>query len=709
MGCAPALAATAAAAASDPPPAAVQSLLKLLDDPAVQSWLRQARDGATAPVNGSEQPAGLEAVGDRDGGWQTFLALQLGRARDHLTKLASAAPQVATQLGRAGAVIGGEMAARGFVVVGGLVLSFAALGFGAQALFWRLSTRWRQRVIASPLDTVEERLRAVFQRLVYGTLMVGSFAIGSIGAFLVFPWPPLLAQIVTGGLLVFLAVRVAATVGRFLLAPGAPRFRVLPMPQASAQHWFTWSRVIAGYAVAEIVLAGLLRSLRLGDEVAALLILFWGFGGLALALVALFRRPAHREGLPGAPARTWIIACYLGLAGLARSLGAVPVFALMLIAAGLPAAILATRRAVAHLLRPPGAEAVGAAPPGLVAAGLERALQAVLILGGLWLAISVFGVELGAMAAEDAPALRLLRGALNALLILLAADVTWHLARSWIDRQLFEAAQAGEESGTENESPRHAALSVDAVRRRARLLTLLPILRNVGFAVLAVMAVLMALSALGLQVGPLLAGAGVVGVAVGFGAQTLVKDIISGMFYLLDDAFRVGEYIVSGSYKGTVESFSLRSIKLRHHRGPLFTVPFGELGAVQNLSRDWVIDKIQVGVTYDTDLARVKQVIKQVSREIMAEPELAQVILEPLKSQGVYAMGDFAIQVRMKIKTRPGEQFVVRRVIYDKIKKAFDEAGIHFAFPTVTVASGSEPDAAIAQAGLEMVRKSAAV
>lgn len=91
----------------------------------------------------------------------------------------------------------------------------------------------------------------------------------------------------------------------------------------------------------------------------------------------------------------------------------------------------------------------------------------------------------------------------------------------------------------------------------------------------------MALSAMGVQIGPLIAGAGIAGVAIGFGAQTLVKDILSGVFYLLDDAFRVGEYIESGSYKGTVESFSLRSVKLRHSRGPIFTVPFGVLGAVR--------------------------------------------------------------------------------------------------------------------------------
>jgi moderate conductance mechanosensitive channel len=94
------------------------------------------------------------------------------------------------------------------------------------------------------------------------------------------------------------------------------------------------------------------------------------------------------------------------------------------------------------------------------------------------------------------------------------------------------------------------------------------------------------------EIAPLIAGAGAVGVAIGFGAETLVKDIIAGMFYLMDDASRVGEYIVSGSYKGTVESFSIRCIKLRNHRGYLYTAPFGALGAIQNMSRDWVIDKL---------------------------------------------------------------------------------------------------------------------
>ena len=112
-------------------------------------------------------------------------------------------------------------------------------------------------------------------------------------------------------------------------------------------------------------------------------------------------------------------------------------------------------------------------------------------------------------------------------------------------------------------------------------------------------------------------------------------------------------------------------------------MPFGELGAVQNMSRDWVIDKLSVSVTYDTDLDKVKPVIKEVSKQIMADPELAPHIIEPLKMQGVEQFGDFAIQIRMKMMTKPGEQFVIRRRAYALIKKAFDANGIEFAFPTV--------------------------
>ena len=139
-------------------------------------------------------------------------------------------------------------------------------------------------------------------------------------------------------------------------------------------------------------------------------------------------------------------------------------------------------------------------------------------------------------------------------------------------------------------------------------------------------------------------------------------------------------------------------------------MPFGELGAVQNLSRDWVIDKINIGLTYDTDLDKVKRIVKLVSKEIMADPELAPNIIDPLKSQGVYQLTDYAIQIRLKITTKPGEQFIVRRSIYSKIKKAFDANGIRFAFPTVQVAGGEggTVSPAAAQQALDVAQRPAA-
>jgi small-conductance mechanosensitive channel len=302
-----------------------------------------------------------------------------------------------------------------------------------------------------------------------------------------------------------------------------------------------------------------------------------------------------------------------------------------------------------------------------------------------------WAIDLGDLAARDTLATRILRGGVSAIVIVLLAEFAWQLIKAVIDRKLAETKDLGPPN-------------TDEARRRARLQTLLPIVRNVVAIVVIVSTAMMALSALGVEIGPLIAGAGVIGVALGFGAQTLVRDIISGMFYFIDDAFRVGEYIQSGTYKGTVESFSLRSVKLRHHRGPLYTVPFGVLGAVQNMSRDWVIDKMTVGVTYDSDLELIKKLIKQIGKALSDDPELAPHIMEPLKMQGVEQFGDFAIQIRMKMMTRPGEQFVIRRRAYGMIKKAFDASGIKFAFPTVQVAGGDEGSAAAAHAGLELIK-----
>jgi small-conductance mechanosensitive channel len=164
-----------------------------------------------------------------------------------------------------------------------------------------------------------------------------------------------------------------------------------------------------------------------------------------------------------------------------------------------------------------------------------------------------------------------------------------------------------------------------------------------------------------------------------------VRDIISGAFYLMDDSFRLGEYINVGDAKGTVERIGIRSMQLRHHRGPLNIVPYGGIRRMTNESRDWVVEKLEFHLTYDTDIAKVKKIVKRIGQELSADPELGPNILQPLKSQGVMAMEDSALLVKAKFTAKPGEQFVIRREAYQRLKQAFDDAGIRFAHRQVTV------------------------
>lgn len=225
----------------------------------------------------------------------------------------------------------------------------------------------------------------------------------------------------------------------------------------------------------------------------------------------------------------------------------------------------------------------------------------------------------------------------------------------------------------------------------SRLATLLPIFRNFLLIVIVAIAGMVVLSELGVDIAPLFAGAGVVGLAVGFGAQTLIRDIFSGAFFLLDDAFRRGEYVDIGGTKGTVERISIRSMQLRHQLGPLHTIPFGEIKRLTNYSRDWVMMKLPLRVTYDTDVEKVRKIVKTLGSELLAHPEIGHLFLEPLKSQGVYTMEDSAMIVRVKFMTRPGDQFQVRKVVYQRIRELFEQAGIRFAHREVTVRLAGEP------------------
>ncbi len=286
--------------------------------------------------------------------------------------------------------------------------------------------------------------------------------------------------------------------------------------------------------------------------------------------------------------------------------------------------------------------------------------------------------------------------ALNIIGLVLLGFVVWQFITARIDKRLRE------------EMPEDDEEMEEGGRGGSRIGTLLVLLRKFTLSVLFVIVSLIILSTLGVNIGPLIAGAGVIGLAIGFGSQTLVRDILSGVFFLIDDAFRVGDYIETGGIKGMVQHISLRSVKLRHPRGMVFTIPFGDMGAVQNFSRDYIITKLDVRVRYDADIDKIRKIIKKIGKEFEQHEEIGPVLLSPIKSQGVREMDDSAMILRVKFKTPPGEQFVVRREVYKRIQERFREEGIEFAHRNVTVylppeasqtTSGEEQDKGAKTAG----------
>ncbi len=193
----------------------------------------------------------------------------------------------------------------------------------------------------------------------------------------------------------------------------------------------------------------------------------------------------------------------------------------------------------------------------------------------------------------------------------------------------------------------------------------------------------MALGQLGIELGPLIAGAGVIGVALGFGSQALVRDFLSGIFILVEDQFGVGDIVdLDGTTKGTVEAVSLRTTRIRSIDGTLWHVPNGEISRVGNTSQHWSRSLLDIDVAYDTDLDQAQDVIRTAAAEQWREDDG---ILEEPDVWGVQALGPSAVTIRLVVKTTPAEQYRISRALRRRIKDAFDAAGIEIPFPQQTV------------------------
>nr|WP_325248605.1 mechanosensitive ion channel domain-containing protein [Amylibacter sp.] len=705
-----------------PSPNDVKEFLRLLGDPGIQDWLRESATSqntsdASADVSFRDQIEGqLAKFGKR----ARSLALAWNIVPD--------IPQVLADQWES------ELSTSQKVRSLTYILTFLLIGFGLEWLYRRFMDLPLLRIEQSPKDAPLEKLTGAATRavIIFGGLLV--FAIGSIGAFQSFEWHPLVEGLVLDFLTMVLMLRIILAVSLFFQAPYAPELRLVPYSTPVAKHLHWLARVLALTVVLAVALsfvlarmtavqdmAGDLPAVFLAQTVALALVVVlvsWGCiwigfrrtqilaqGGCEPRLMRFWRN--YLTLLVAAVFGTWLIGAF-GLMWAILVIGiTVPGIKLLVVwidhffdqsttalyeahkakaQAELDAFMAAEEaKAAERDADPVEGDEAGAVVETAALAPIEpefhdpyattrpivqRAARFVVLLGAVFALAAAWGVNIFALSEDRSLGGRALEVLVDSFVALLFADLVWTWAKTVIDKRLadYEPPVDGQAPGPE-----------------ARMITLLPLLRTILLITLLTMVSLSVLTSLGVNIAPILAGAGILGIAIGFGTQSLVRDIVAGIFFLIDDAFRLGEYIEIGELVGTVEGISIRSMRIRHHRGKVHTVPYGELKSLTNHSRDWVIMKLEFRVPFDTDLMLVKKLVKKVGAELAANEHYGPSILSTLKSQGVRRMEEFNMVVGVKFMTKPGEQWLVRRDAYQKVRDIFEANGIRMAERNVKV------------------------
>lgn len=311
-------------------------------------------------------------------------------------------------------------------------------------------------------------------------------------------------------------------------------------------------------------------------------------------------------------------------------------------------------------------------------AGRPRALAK--RLGKTTLLLVQLGVAIGAVAATltiwgvdlrlfgETPVGRAFQAAMRIALILLLTTLALELSEYAI-RMTFERWRARS----------------DTRRRAAQVSTLAPITVYIARSILLCIAGATILASIGINVGPLLAGAGVVGIAVGFGAQTLVKDIITGFFLIAEDVVSVGDVVRIREFRGNVERMTLRTIRLRDFDGALHVIPYSEAQTVSNLTKDFSYYVFDISVAYSTDLNAAQALMSDVGDALQKDALFGPWIISPIEVVGVDKLADSGVTLKARMKTVPGKQWLVGREYLKRIKVAFDDAGVEIPFPHLKI------------------------
>lgn len=662
----------------------------------------KARDAFLQSLEGLESPIAVETPATQaepPAPATSGFALAISRLDDALYGVVKL-PGV---LGEWWAKLGGGMAS--WLAVGAMLLAIA-IGLAFEWGLDRLLAGRRRRVLAASPTRFAARFGTALAWLGLELLGVAAFAFGAfVGGWQLLPDAP--AALKTFGIVMvaLVEIRLFMLLGHLVFAPHHPRMRLIPMPDADALVVWRW--VLIAVLAAPIVRTVLTILVETQGITRAA-----GFVGLLAAVVALAARLgmflgprrqiralilhayADPHGEAPKPARLFADTFHIVMSGVAVLAFLVEVYALLslevtgvgsiggVIYLILLPFVLGAWTALIQDLMIEGADGTRRAVIG----GIVQTLgQGVIILATFAGMARGFGADPFAVDGDVAD--RIASAMFQAGGAILVGWALWNGARILLEQYAPKPDDEESEEGMGKQG--------------SRIETLLPVIRSFLFITIIAISGMTALSALGVQIAPLLAGAGVIGLAIGFGAQTLVSDVITGLFYLVEDAFRKGEYIECDAGKGVVEKISIRSLQLRHHRGPLNTIAFSKMGNVVNHSRDWVKIKLLLRVPFDTDLEKVRKLVKKVGEELLQHPDLGPQFLQPLKSQGVMDVDDSAFIIGVKFVSKPGEQFMIRREAYARIKQTFAANGIEFASRRVIVdAEGGMSQEAAAAAAL---------
>ncbi|MEX3009495.1 mechanosensitive ion channel family protein [Hoeflea sp. TYP-13] len=701
-----------------PSPNDVRELMRLLSDQSMVEWLRTQSENPEAL--GTLEPALslTEEFANRVAHTRTRIGALVVSWRN-----LSIAPQFLINAWQS------ELSADDTLRSMTYVLIFLVVGGGLEWLYRQYTQVTLLRLELRHGETLAGRFQAAIMRAVtiFGGLAV--FSAGAIGGFLSFDWPPFIENLVLNLLVIIITIRSAATLSLFVLAPRVASLRLVPLSTAIAQPLHYWLIGLVSLATIAFAISDIFTHLAgATDAVGAALAvsIISGLVCAALLVIAIWHMASiiRRHTNPGEnvrKGRIWptyltvlvLIAVVLWMLAAITLMWTVLIVGLVLpvtrllsgcvnhlfdqaeglnapqpdepAATALSAAALPQETAtdlqtgpVTTEEAPPDAdpeesdededEVVG--PLELYRPVARRFARFVVLIGALLALLYVWSGGILSLSDSQTFTGRFIVLLADIIAAVLIADLIWVWAKSAIDRRLanYIPPQPGEAPGPE-----------------ARMATLLPILRVTLFVFLVVIVVMTVLASFGINIGPLLAGAGVIGIAIGFGAQALVRDIVSGIFFLIDDAFRIGEYIEIGELRGTVESMSIRSLRVRHHLGAIHTIPFGELKSLTNYSRDWVIMRLEFRVPFDTDIKLVKKIVKKIGAELLEHEGYGESIIQTLKSQGVRRMEEFNMVIGVKFMAKPGAQWLIRRDAYMKLRDAFEANGINFAQRNVTV------------------------